>query len=55
MTRARHTPLRGVWVFRSTLPLKPFTGTLGAATDTKLAAMLQDLIGGGLTLPGGPG
>ncbi|WP_164002289.1 TetR/AcrR family transcriptional regulator [Pyxidicoccus caerfyrddinensis] len=37
----------GVWVFRSTLPIKPFTGTLDAATDTKLAAMLQDLVDGG--------
>jgi hypothetical protein len=36
-----------VWVLRSTLPLKPFTGPLGAATDAKLAAMLQDLVDGG--------
>ncbi len=37
----------GVWVLRSTLPIKPFTGPLDAATEAKLAAMLQDLVDGG--------
>ncbi|NVJ26484.1 MULTISPECIES: TetR/AcrR family transcriptional regulator [Myxococcus] len=37
----------GVWTFRSMVPMKPFAGTLDAATAAMLAAMLQDLVDGG--------